>query len=112
MNVLNDSLAYSARACSSRRSSRPIFVCGSRAAINGIDFDNTGLVNDAHDSNDYYANLRPFPSRELGFHAQHLDWSRKHDLGVNSNYVTLNYVATHRQLEYPLSHPPYDRTLL
>ena len=57
----------------------------------GISFDNTGLVNDAHDLNDFYANA--LLSHRLNAQiSQTLSAGHETQLGVNSNYVRLNYV--------------------
>jgi hypothetical protein len=56
-----------------------------------IDFDNTGLVNDAHDLNDYYANAL-LSHRVNSVLTHNLAVGHETQLGVNSNYVKLNYV--------------------
>jgi len=55
-----------------------------------IDFDNTGLVNDAHDLNDYYANAL-LSHRVNSVLTQNISIGHETQLGVNSNYVKLNY---------------------
>ena len=56
-----------------------------------IDFDNTGLVNDSHNSEDYYANA-VLSHRVNSVLTQNLAVGHESQLGVNSNYVRLNYV--------------------
>src|SRR2546423_1323494 len=56
-----------------------------------IDFDHTGLVNDSHDLNDYYANAL-LSHRVNAVLTQNLSVGHETQLGVNSNYVKLNYV--------------------
>ena len=56
-----------------------------------IDFDNTGLVNDAHDLNDYYANAL-LSHRVNSVLTHSISVGHETQLGVNSNYVKLNYV--------------------
>jgi hypothetical protein len=89
-NVLNDSLAYSAGLFLETQLSSNL-----RVRIAGgyqwIDFDNTGLVNDAQDVNDYYANL-VLSHRVNSVFTHNLAIGHENSLGVNSNYVTLNYV--------------------
>ena len=55
-----------------------------------IEFDNTGLVNDAHDLNDYYANAL-LSHRVNSVLTHSLSVGHETQLGVNSNYVKLNY---------------------
>ncbi|MFL6590579.1 MAG: hypothetical protein ACJ8M4_10455 [Chthoniobacterales bacterium] len=56
-----------------------------------IDFDNTGLVLDFQDVDDYYANV-VISHRVNSVLTQNLAIGHENQLGVNSNYVTLNYV--------------------
>ncbi len=56
-----------------------------------IQFDNTGIVNDPHDLNDYYANAL-ISHRINAQITQTLSAGHESQLGVNSNYVTLNYI--------------------
>jgi len=61
------------------------------AGYQSIDFDSGGLVNDAHDLNDYYANAL-LSHRINAVVTQNLSVGHETQLGVNSNYVKLNYV--------------------
>ena len=56
-----------------------------------IQFDNTGLVNDPHDLSDYYANIL-LSHRVNAQITQTISAGHESQLGVNSNYITLNYV--------------------
>jgi hypothetical protein len=89
-NVLNDSLDYSAGLFLETQltSYLKVRVAG---GYQKIDFDNTGLVNDSHDLNDYYANL--IISHRVNSVLNHnLSIGHESQLGVNSNYVKLNYI--------------------
>jgi opacity protein-like surface antigen len=90
MNVLNDSWSYSAGLFLETQlsSNLKIRVAGGYQVI---DFDNTGLVNDAHDLDDYYANLI-ISHRLNSVFSHNLAIGHESQLGVNSNYVKLNYV--------------------
>jgi hypothetical protein len=89
-NILNDSRTYSGGAFLETQitSYLRLRVAGGYQAI---DFDNTGLVNDAHDLNDYYANA-VLSHRVNAVLTQNLAVGHETQLGVNSNYVKLNYV--------------------
>ena len=89
-NVLNDSRTYSGGAFVEMQltSYLKLRVAGGYQAI---DFDNTGLVNDAHDLNDYYANAL-LSHRVNSVLTHNLSVGHETQLGVNSNYVKLNYV--------------------
>ena len=56
-----------------------------------IDFDNIGLVNDPQDVSDYYANLS-LSHRVNSVLTHSLSAGHETQLGVNSNFTTLNYV--------------------
>ncbi|HEX8899206.1 MAG TPA: hypothetical protein VF751_10960, partial [Chthoniobacterales bacterium] len=88
-NILNDSRTYSGGAFAEMQitSYLKLRVAGGYQAI---DFDNTGLVNDAHDLNDYYANAL-LSHRVNSVLTQNLSIGHETQLGVNSNYVKLNY---------------------
>ena len=92
MNVLNDSLAYSAGLFLETQLSANL-----RVRIAGgyqwIDFDNTGIVNDAQDVDDYYANL-VLSHRVNSAFTHNIAIGHENTIGVNSNYVTLNYACT------------------
>lgn len=89
-NVLNDSRTYSGGGFIETQltSYLKLRVAGGYQAI---DFDHTGLVNDAHDLNDYYANFL-LSHRVNAVLTQNLSIGHETQLGVNSNYVKLNYV--------------------
>jgi hypothetical protein len=89
-NLLNDSLTYSGGAFVETQitSYLKLRVAG---GYQKIDFDNTGLVNDSHDLNDYYANAL-LSHRVNAVLTQNLSVGHETQLGVNSNYVKLNYV--------------------
>lgn len=56
-----------------------------------IDFDNNGIINDANDLEDYYANgLLSHRVNSVLTHS--LSAGHENQLGVNSNFITLNYV--------------------
>jgi len=89
-NVLNDSLAYSAGLFLETQLTPNL-----RVRVAGgyqlIDFDNTGLVNDNQNSDDYYANL-VLSHRVNSVFSHNLSIGHENTIGVNSNYVTLNYI--------------------
>jgi hypothetical protein len=89
-NILNDSRTYSGGGFMETQitSYLKLRVAGGYQAIN---FDHTGLVNDAHDLNDYYANML-LSHRVNAVLTQNLSIGHETQLGVNSNYVKLNYV--------------------
>ncbi len=89
-NVMNDSQAFSAGAFLETQITNylKLRVAG---GYQNIDFDNTGVVNDAHNLDDYYANL--LLSHRVNSVLNHsLSLGHEAQLGVNSNYVVLNYV--------------------
>src|SRR3954469_4825855 len=89
-NVLNDSRTYSVGAFLETQltSYLKLRVAG---GYQKIDFDSGGLVNDPHDLNDYYANAL-LSHRVNAVLTQNLSVGHETQLGVNSNYVKLNYV--------------------
>lgn len=89
-NVLNDSMAYAAGLFLETQLTNYIKL---RVAggYQHIDFDNTGLVNDPHNLDDYYANLL-ISHRVNSVLTHSLSAGHETQLGVNSNYTTLNYV--------------------
>ena len=89
-NILNDSDTYSAGAFLETQitSYLKLRVAG---GYQNIDFDNTGLVNDAHDVSDYYANAL-LSHRVNSVLTHSLSAGHETQLGVNSNYIRLNYV--------------------
>ena len=89
-NVLNDSITYSAGIFLETQITNylKLRVAGGYQNIN---FDNTGLVNDAHDVSDYYANAQL--SHRVNAVLNHgISVGHETQLGVNSDFVTLNYV--------------------
>lgn len=89
-NILNDSKTYSAGAFLETQitSYLKLRVAGGYQNIN---FDNTGLVNDPHDLHDYYANAL-LSHRVNSVLTQNISAGHETQLGINSNYVRLNYV--------------------
>jgi hypothetical protein len=89
-NVLNDSRTYTGGAFLETQltSYLKLRVAG---GYQGIDFDSGGLVNDSHDLSDYYANAL-LSHRVNAVLTQTLSIGHETQLGVNSNYVKLNYV--------------------
>jgi hypothetical protein len=88
--VLNDSRTYSVGAFLETQltSYLKLRVAG---GYQKIDFDSGGLVNDQHNLNDYYANAL-LSHRINAVVTQNLSVGHETQLGVNSNYVKLNYV--------------------
>jgi hypothetical protein len=88
--VLNDSWSYSGGLFLETQltTNLRVRVAGGYQAI---DFDNVGIVNDAHDLDDYYANL-VLTHRLNSVFNHNLAIGHESQLGVNSNYVRLNYV--------------------
>jgi hypothetical protein len=89
-NVLNDSLAYSAGLFLESQLSAN-FRVRIAGGYQWIDFDNNGIVLDMQDVNDYYANLI-ISHRVNSVFTHNLALGHENSLGVNSNYVTLNYI--------------------
>ena len=89
-SVLNDSLSYSAGLFLETQLTSNLRVRVA-AGYQWMDFDNNGLVNDAQDVDDYYANLI-LSHRVNSVFTHNLALGHENALGVNSNYVTLNYV--------------------
>ena len=89
-NVLNDSLAYSAGLFLETQLTSNLRV-RIAAGYQWIDFDNNGIVNDLQDVDDYYANL-VLSHRVNSVFTHNLSIGHENSLGVNSNFVTLNYV--------------------
>ena len=89
-NVLNDSRNYSAGAFLETQltSYLKLRVAG---GYQNIHFDSGGLVNDMHNLSDYYANAL-LSHRINAVLTQNLSVGHETQLGVNSNYVKLNYV--------------------
>jgi len=89
-NILNDSKTYSAGAFLEMQitTNLKLRVAG---GYQKIDFDNTGLVDDPHDLNDYYANAL-LSHRVNSVLTQSISAGHETQLGINSNYIKLNYV--------------------
>lgn len=89
-NVLNDSNAVTAGAFLETQLTNymKVRVAGGYQMIN---FDNTGSVFDSKDVNDYYANIL-VSHRLNAYITQTLAAGHESQLGVNSNFITLNYV--------------------
>ena len=89
-NILNDSRTYSAGVFLETQitSYLKLRVAG---GYQNIDFDNTGLVNDPHNLNDYYANAL-LSHRVNSVLTQNISAGHETQLGINSNYIKLNYV--------------------
>jgi hypothetical protein len=89
-NVLNDSQTYSAGVFLETQitSFVKLRVAG---GYQHIDFDNTGLVNDSSNLEDYYANAL-LSHRVNSVLTHSISAGHETQLGINSNYVTLNYV--------------------
>lgn len=88
--VLNDSWSYSGGLFLETQLT-PNLRVRVAGGYQAIDFDNTGIVNDAHDLDDYYANL-VLTHRLNSVFSHNLAIGHESQLGVNSNYVRLNYV--------------------
>ena len=88
-NILNDSLTYSGGAFLETQltNNLKLRIAG---GYQRIDFDSGGLVNDPHDLNDYYANAL-LSHRVNSVLTQNISVGHETQLGVNSNYVKLNY---------------------
>jgi len=89
-NVLNDSITYSVGAFLETQITNylKLRVAGGYQNIN---FDNTGLVNDPNNLSDYYANVL-LSHRVNSVLTQNISAGHEAQLGVNSNYTSLNYV--------------------
>jgi hypothetical protein len=89
-NILNDSRTYTVGAFMETQltSYLKLRIAG---GYQNIDFDNTGLVNDAHNLDDYYANAL-LSHRVNSVLSHSIAVGHETQLGVNSNYVMLNYV--------------------
>ena len=89
-NVLNNSNAVTAGAFLETQLTNymRVRVAGGYQMIN---FDNTGSVFDSSDVSDYYANIL-ISHRLNAYITQTLSAGHENQLGVNSNFITLNYV--------------------
>jgi hypothetical protein len=88
--VLNDARSYNAGAFLETQLTNNL-----RIRIAGgyqqIDFDDNGLVTDVQDVDDYYANL-VISHRVNSVLTHNLAVGHENQLGVNSNYLTLDYI--------------------
>jgi hypothetical protein len=89
-NVLNDSNTYSVGAFVETQLTNYLKVRFA-AGYQMIDFNNTGSVFDSMDSNDYYANIL-ISNRLNAAITQTLAAGHESQLGVNSNFISLNYI--------------------
>jgi hypothetical protein len=89
-NILNDSRTYSAGAFLETQVTNYVKL-RLAGGYQNIDFDNTGLVSDPHDVSDYYANVL-LSHRVNSVLTHSLSAGHETQLGINSNYITLNYV--------------------
>jgi hypothetical protein len=89
-HVLNDSTTYSGGGFAEAEitSNLKLRIAGGYQAIN---FDRNGSVGDTNDLSDYYANIL-VTHRLNAVISQSLSAGHENQLGVNSNYITLNYV--------------------
>lgn len=89
-HVLNDAISYSAGLFLETQLSNYV-----RLRIAGgyqnINFDDNGLVGDMHDLSDFYANIS-LSHRVNAVLTQGISAGHETELGINSNYTTLNYV--------------------
>jgi opacity protein-like surface antigen len=88
-HVLNDSISYSIGAFLETQltSNLKLRVAG---GYQTIDFDSDGLIRDTSELNDYYANAL-LSHRVNSVFTHNLSVGHESQLGVNSNYVRLNY---------------------
>ncbi|MEO6871882.1 MAG: outer membrane beta-barrel protein [Chthoniobacterales bacterium] len=89
-NFLNDSVSYSIGPFVETQVTNYLKVRAS-VGYQRINFDGGGFVQDASDSNDYYANIL-ISHRINASIFQTLSAGHESQLGVNSNFVALNYV--------------------
>lgn len=89
-HILNDAISYSAGLFLETQLSNYI-----RLRIAGgyqnINFDDNGLVRDMHDLSDFYANIS-LSHRVNAVLTHSISAGHETELGINSNYTTLNYV--------------------
>jgi hypothetical protein len=89
-NVLNDSFTYTVGPFIETQLTNYLKA---RVAVGyqGITFDHTGSVSDSSDENDFYANIL-LSHRLSASISETLAAGHETQLGVNSNYVALNYI--------------------
>jgi len=88
--VLNNSVSYSVGPFVETQLSNYLKLRAS-VGYQFIDFDDNGLIRDTSDGNDFYANLL-LSHRINAYISQTLAAGHETQLGVNSNFVALNYV--------------------
>jgi hypothetical protein len=89
-NVLNDSTAYAVGGFIQTQLTSYLNLRAA-AGYQAIDFDHNGSVNDSNDLSDYYANIL-ITHRINAAIRQSVSAGHESQLGVNSNFITLNYV--------------------
>jgi hypothetical protein len=89
-NVLNNSNAVTAGAFLETQLTKYMKMRVA-AGYQMINFDHTGSVFDSNDADDYYANIL-ISHRLNAYITQTLAAGHESQLGVNSNYITLNYI--------------------
>ena len=89
-HVLNDSTNFSAGGFIEAQLSTNLRVRGA-AGYQWIDFDNNGLVGDQNNLSDFYANIL-ISHRLNATLTQAVSAGHESQLGINSNYITLNYI--------------------
>lgn len=89
-NVLNDSRSFSAGGFVEAQLSTTLRVRGA-VGYQWIDFDNNGLVGDQNNLADFYANIL-ISHRLNATLTQAISAGHESQLGINSNYITLNYI--------------------
>ncbi len=89
-NFLNDSVAYSVGPFVETQLTNYIKLRAS-AGYQFISFDGGGFVTDGSDSNDFYANIL-ISHRINAAITQTISAGHESQLGVNSNFIALNYV--------------------
>ena len=89
-HVLNDSTDFNAGAFAETEITNNIKV-RIAGGYQGISFDHNGSVGDTSDLSDYYVNLL-LTHRLNTMISQSVSAGHESQLGVNSNYITLNYV--------------------
>jgi hypothetical protein len=89
-NILNDSDTYSGGGFLETQITTYLKLRVA-AGYQVINFDDIGLVNDTHDLNDYYANAL-LTHRVSSVLSHSLAVGHETQLGINSNYIKLNYV--------------------
>ena len=89
-DILNDSTGYSAGLFLETQISNNLKLRVA-AGYQNIDFDNVSLVDDPNDVSDYYANLL-LSHRVNSVLTHSLAIGHENQLGVNSNFVRLNYI--------------------